>query len=490
MEKGYLIVDIGTGNARVAIVSTAGKIISIQTTDVPYQKDSRYPDAVSFDPEKVVLDIQHLIEKTVSESPNIKIEAVLSTSQREGIVLIDEHGNALTGLPNIDNRGKEWESEITNFKAIYEKTGRWPTTVFSALKLRGLKDGQPDLWERIATFTSISDWIGYKFTDQLGYENSQASETLLFDVRNNQWSKELCDLFGVDFNWLPTIRKSGTILGYVSKKASQLFTIKEGIPFIVGGADTQLAVKEAQPEIDDIVLVSGTTTPIVKVVSDYLVDDESRCWVNRHVNEKEYIIETNAGVSGLNYQRLKKVFFPDKTYEEIEKEVLALEDPKTIASFGTFVFDKQLPLEKGGFYMDAPAHHELTAADFVFGIIFDIACSIKYNFDVLLDISPSSTDYVLACGGGFKGTVLPQMLADLLCRRIIIKEGYDQASIMGGVIICNETLGVENKVKESIKTFKPTGNLHYHKLYEKWHHFRSQVNVITSDQGGKKHHVN
>lgn len=490
MEKGYLIIDIGTGNARVAVVTPSGEITSIQTSDVQYDRDRNFPDAVSFDADRMLNEISNLIEKAISESPNIDIQAVLSTSQREGIVLLDEDGTPIIGLPNVDNRGREWEKDITNFQTVYEKAGRWPTTVFSALKLKGVKERQPELWGRIASFISISDWIGYEFTNELAYESSQASETLLFDVKKNDWSPELCGIFGIPSDWLPKIRQSGTILGAVSEAAAERFNVGEGIPFIVGGADTQLAAKKSQSEIDDIVIVSGTTSPIVKVLDQYLVDSEARCWVNRHVNENEFIIETNAGVSGLNYQRLKKVFFPDKSYEEIEDEVMALEDPKTIASFGTLVFDKNLPLEKGGFFMDAPAHHELTAADFVFGIIFDIASAIKYNFDVLLDISPTSKNYVYGCGGGFKGKVLPQMLADLLNKEIIIKEGYSQASIVGGVIICNEALGVENEVRDSLKTFKPSGNLNYLTLYKKWYNYRNQINDLTPDRRREKFNVN
>lgn len=482
MEKGYLIIDIGTGNARVAVVGVDGTLISLQTTDVQYNKDTSFPDAVSFDTKVMLNNIQQLINKVLSESVGVEIKAILSTSQREGIILFDNEGQALIGLPNVDNRGREWEKDITEFDLVYQKTGRWPTTVFSALKLKGVKERQPELWNQINTFTSISDWIGYEFTNKMVYEASQATETLLFDVEKNTWSPELCELFEVKYEWLPEVKQSGSILGIVGREGSKKFNVKEGIPFIIGGADTQLAVKNAQPELDDIVIVSGTTTPIVKVVSDYLVDEEARCWVNRHVNKDEFIIETNAGVSGLNYQRLKKVFFPDKSYEQIEDEVLALEDPKTIASFGTLVFDKNLPLLKGGFYMDAPVHHELTSADFVFGILFDIASSIRYNFDVLIDISPSSKDYVYGCGGGFKGKVLPQLLADLLNKKVIVKEGFSQASMLGGVIICNDALGEPNKEKEIVKVFNPSGDARYQELYKKWYQYRNDINELNVKQ--------
>lgn len=482
MREGYLIIDIGTGNCRVGLATIDGKVHSIYTSDVKYQKDEMFPDAVSFNPQQIFDDIKRLILEVRKASPDIEIKAILSTSQREGIVIFNDNGQALIGLPNVDNRGREWEQQFTHVPNIYQKTGRWPTTVFSALKLVGLRQRQPEIWEKISAFTSISDWIGYELTHELAYEASQASETLLYDVEKNKWSNELCDLFGINMNWLPRVRKSGTILGLIKDEFKYFLNLSENIPFIIGGADTQLAVKGVQPEVDDIVLVSGTTTPIIKIVNDYLIDINARCWVSRNVNENEYIMETNAGVSGLNYQRLKKVFFPNKSYEEIEDEILALKNPKTIASFGTLVFDKNLPLTRGGFYMDAPAHHELTAADFVFGIIFDIASSIKYNFDVLDEVSPISKEYVFGCGGGFKGKVLPQMISDLINKKVIVKEGYSQASVLGGVIICNDTLGEFNEVKDPVKIFEPKGSNNLLNLYEKWLGYRNEINHIYTPE--------
>ncbi|MFM1653558.1 FGGY-family carbohydrate kinase [Brevibacillus sp. B_LB10_24] len=476
MKKGYLIVDISTGNASVGIASITGEVLALESSVIQYHKDADFPDSHFFQSQPMWENIIQLAKEVQKKAPDVEILAVSSTSQRQGIVLLDRDGNSLIGFPNIDNRGLEWESDIKDFDKVYGLTGRWISTLFSALKLRGVKEKQPYIWEKISAFTSISDWIGYECTGKLVYEPSQASETSLFDVGQGKWSKELCELFGIEYAWLPEIRESGSILGKIKPELAKELNLSPETLFIVGGADTQLAVKGTQPELGDIVIVSGTTTPITKVVDRYTVDSMARCWGNRYVNPGEFVIETNAGVSGLNYQRLKSVFFPDKDYAEIEDEVLQLKHPTCVASFGTLVFDKNLPLSKGGFLLDAPAHQDVTAADFVFAIIFDIACSIKHNFDVLLDISPSGKDYILGCGGGFQGKVLPQLLADLLQKEIRIKQEYKQASIAGGVIICNEALQIESPCKSVLQTFTPSHNEHLHSLYQKWAAFRSQIN--------------
>lgn len=482
MTKGYLIIDIGTGNTRVGIAAITGEIIAVENIDTTYDKDTDFPDSISFNPIKLRDNIFQLVQELMKKYHDIDILAVSSTSQRQGIILLDKIGEPILGLPNIDMRGLEWEKDIQDVKKVYALTGRWTNSLFSAQKLRGTQYRQPHIWEQISTFTSISDWIGYELTGQLVYEPSQASETSLFDIEEGNWSQELCDIFGIDISLLPEIKQSGSILGKIKPILAEELNLPAEAVFIVGGADTQLAVKGTQPELDDIVIVSGTTSPITKVVDTYSVDPLSRCWMNRYVDPDQFLIETNAGVSGLNYQRLKNVFFPGKTYTEIEEEVLKLENPTCVASFGTFVFDKNLPLSKGGFMLDAPAHQDLTAADFMFSILFDIASSIKHNFDVLLDISDNGKSYVLGCGGGFQGRVLPQLLADLLRKEIYIKDGFEQASMSGAVIICNDALNLENHSKETIKIYKPRNNGQLDMLYEKWSDYRNKINNITESE--------
>jgi autoinducer 2 (AI-2) kinase len=88
---------------------------------------------------------------------------------------------------------------------------------------------------------------------------------------------------------------------------------------VVGGSDTQLAIMSMQPSVDDIVIVSGTTTPIIKIADNYVTDDLERTWTSRHTDETSFLLEANAGVTGLNYQRLKEIFYPNEPYESLNR---------------------------------------------------------------------------------------------------------------------------------------------------------------------------
>src|SRR5690242_10436893 len=127
-QEAYLIIDIGTGNVRVAVVDTAGKILNIQRDNVQYERDDKYPDALYFDPDVLWEQIIRLTGNALQQSPAVKVRAITAGSQREGIVLLDKDGKSLIGLPNHDHRGREWECAVADKQRVYALTGRYPTS--------------------------------------------------------------------------------------------------------------------------------------------------------------------------------------------------------------------------------------------------------------------------------------------------------------------------------------------------------------------------
>jgi autoinducer 2 (AI-2) kinase len=472
-ENGYLIIDIGTGNVRVAITNQSGKVLHLERDNVRYVKDELYPDSVYFKPDELWGQIITMAQKAIQVLPNVNLEAITASSQREGIVLIDPNGKSLIGLSNHDHRGREWEDMVEDKHYVYSLTGRYPTSLFSALKVIGIKNRRSEIYNRFSKMLSISDWAQYQLCGVESYEHSQASETLLYDVAKKRWSRDLCEIFGIEENVLPPLHNAGTILGKVLPEFVEKLNLDPDTVVVVGGADTQLAIKSTQPSVDDIVIVSGTTTPIAKIVSEYITDGQERTWTNRHIDADNFILEANAGVTGLNYQRLKEIFYPNESYDVIEKELDESAKSQCVASLGSLVAEEKSPITKGGFIFSTPVSHELTRASFVRATLWDIACSIKENLEILCAVSGSSPDFVWACGGGFQSKLLRQFIANLTGKRVLIREGYQQSSVVGAALVCNEALGIKTEQETAIEEVLPQPDKNEKALYKEWKEVRN-----------------
>lgn len=467
-QDAYIIADIGTGNVRVAIATPGGQVLGVAREDIRYEKDPLYPDALHFDPNALWQQILGLARQALASAPQANIRAITATSQREGIVLLDAQGNSLAGLPNIDHRGREWESLLADKSRVYQLSGRYPTSLFSAFKLVGIRERKPEIWARTATFLSISDWVEFKCSGIAKYEHSQASETLLFDVQQMQWSEALCAAFGLPASLLPPLRASASVLGPVLPELARELNIPATAIVIAGGGDTQLAIKSTRPAVDDMVIVSGTTTPIVKLTGSYTLDTDERTWTSRDIVPERFVFEANAGVTGLNYQRLKEIFYPNEGYDVIEKELADNRHTFCMASLGSLLADEEVSLTRGGFIFPAPVSHLLTRGSFVWATMVDIACSIVKNYKILAEVAGHQPDYIWGCGGGLQSLTLRQLIANLTGKKVQMRVGFQQSSAVGGALICNEALGINGQMDTTIETVYPQDAAHYAAIYAEW----------------------
>lgn len=145
----------------------------------------------------------------------------------------------------------------------------------------------------------------------------------------------------------------------------------------------------------------------------------------------------------MNYQRLKEVFYPNEDYEVIENELASNAHRHCVASLGSLVASEHTPVLTGGFVFPVPVSHELSRSSFVWATLMDIAFSIAGNYEVLKEVSGHDKDYVWACGGGLQSKTLRQLIANILGKKVQVRRGFEQASAIGGALICNQALGLE-----------------------------------------------
>ncbi|GAA4436280.1 FGGY-family carbohydrate kinase [Ravibacter arvi] len=481
-ENVYLVIDVGTGNVRVALVTPAGKVVAIAADVVRYHRDTRYTDALYFEPEALWAQILELCRRVMAGIDGARVAAITSSSQREGVVLLDASGREVAGMPNIDHRGRDFEDILADKDRVYRLTGRYPTSLFSAFKVLGIARREPERAAQISVMVSISEWVLFRLSGKTCYEHAQASETLLYDVENRRWSEELCADFAIDPAILPPLAYAGDVLGDVLPEWAGRFGISPGTKVVVGGADTQLAILSTLPSTDDVVIVSGTTTPVVKIVDQYITDDRQRTWTNSHALKQLFILETNAGVTGLNLQRFKAIFYPNEPYEQMEREILAAIDkgPQCWAALGSLIADEKRPLIRGGFVLPTPLHHELTRGDFAFALLWDLACSIYENYRNLCDVVPHREPYLWACGGGMQSTLLLRFLAGLTGKEIRVRTHFTQSTVAGGAVICNSVLQLAEEMDASFEATLPDGEWDTTGWYNRWKKNREALKLHQS----------
>jgi len=206
-----LAIDQGTTGTTTILYNQKGQLI-----DKAYRQFTQIypkPGWVEHDPNEIWQTVLDTVEELTSRNQG-KIIAVGITNQRETTILWD----GLTGEPvhnaivwqcrrTADACNKLQEKHSALFK---QKTGLPIDAYFSGTKIKWLLDHVPDLDLDNLKFGTIDSWLIWKLTGGAVHatDYSNASRTLLFNIVDRQWDKELCDIMGVPLSILPSVRKS------------------------------------------------------------------------------------------------------------------------------------------------------------------------------------------------------------------------------------------------------------------------------------------
>ncbi|MDP1806752.1 MAG: FGGY family carbohydrate kinase, partial [Acidimicrobiales bacterium] len=212
-----IAIDAGTTGVRALAIDEAGR-----PAGWSYRELTQYypqPGWVEHDPE----EIWAAVETTLAELHSTLKEPVAAigiTNQRETVVAWDRR----SGEPLHD--AIVWQDRRTaarcrrmeddgHLPLVRSATGLVLDPYFSATKMAWLlSEGGVAAGPRLALGT-VDSWILWKLTagEVFATDPSNASRTMLYDIRHGAWSRELCDLFGVPPASLPEVRRTSGRFG-------------------------------------------------------------------------------------------------------------------------------------------------------------------------------------------------------------------------------------------------------------------------------------
>jgi len=184
------------------------------------------PGWVEHDPEEIWSSVQEAAGAALkgAGAQTTDVAAVGITNQRETLVLWDP--KTLKPLhPAIVWQDRRTAAACDRLREagheprVRELTGLVLDPYFTATKLAWAQDHVPGV--RAASAGTVDSWLiarlsgGAHVTDA-----SNASRTLLFDIRRGTWSEELAGVFGVDLKVLPEVRPSS---GELARTRPELF---------------------------------------------------------------------------------------------------------------------------------------------------------------------------------------------------------------------------------------------------------------------------
>ena len=247
MEKFILAIDQGTTGTRAILYDVNGKTVASA-----YREFRQYfpkPGWVEHDAQEIWRSCETVIRETVRKSKiaPADILAIGITNQRETTVMWDRKTSKPVHHAIVwqCRRTSEICRDLKKYgPMVHKKTGLVLDPYFSGTKIhwllahvRGLKEKATR--GRIA-FGTIDSWLIWKLTGGRSHvtDLTNASRTLLLNIKTKKWDPELLKIFGVSAKILPSLQPSGSIFGTTRGVAG----LPDGIPIAGVMGDQQAAL--------------------------------------------------------------------------------------------------------------------------------------------------------------------------------------------------------------------------------------------------------
>ncbi|GMA54799.1 glycerol kinase [Alicyclobacillus contaminans] len=402
--------------------------------------------------------------------PN-EVASVGITSQRETTVIWDKN----TGLPIYN--AVVWQSRQSSDIAeqlvndgykdfFHKKTGLIIDPYFSATKVRWILDRVEGAQERAENgellFGTIDSWLVWKLTSGKVHvtDYSNASRTMLYNIFDLQWDKEILDLLNIPESMLPEVKSNSEIYGYTE---TYHFYGSE-VP-IAGMAGDQQAALFGQMAFEPGMVKNtyGTGSFIVMNIGEepQLSDNDLLTTIGYGINGKiYYALEGSIFVSGSAIQWLRDAMHMVETAPESE-------EVSNRASDDDYVYVVPAFTGLGAPYWDSNARGAvfgLTRAtsreDFVKATLQSIAYQSKDVIDTMNKDTDTDIQLLRVDGGAANNDTLMQFQSDIL--NIEVERAANlETTALGAAYLAGlavgfwEDMDALKELKEEGKTFEP-----------------------------------
>ena len=489
-----MAIDAGTGSCRAVLFDRQGNQVSAAQEEWSHQSLPGYPGSQVFDTrsnwELISKCIRGAIAGASADPSDVK--GVSATSMREGMVLYDDSGKELWACPNVDSRAtKEAATLIRSGAArkIFREGGDW-VSIIAPPRFLWIRKHQPEVFRKIGRMGMLSDWIIYRLSGRFVTDPSVGSSSGMFDLRKRDWSRRTADLCGLRPEILPEVKEPGSAVGEVTKRAAAQTGLRAGTPVVLGGADTQLGlVGMGASERDEVAVEGGSFWQTTIALDRPIIDQKMRLRSLCHAFPGKWMMEGIGFYSGLTLRWFRDGFCQSEKNEATRRGVdpyVLMEELSgsvppgsngVIGIFGNVMNSKRWVHASPSlmqFRIGDPANSGKKEA--IRAIQESAAYVVQGHIRIIESITGKKVGAIMFAGGGSKGKVWPQIVADVL--GVEVKIPVIKESTSHGCAICAGTgigwysdlrLGSQ-ALSRTEQTLSPSPADHraYQELYEKW----------------------
>ncbi|MCI6844244.1 MAG: xylulokinase, partial [Coriobacteriaceae bacterium] len=241
----FIGVDVGTSSIKATLADEWGSVVISAVRS--YSCSHPHSGWSEQDPQDWCDAAIFAVRELVS-LPEVDPSAVKGLSfggQMHGLVVLDATDEIIRPaiLWNDGRSTKEcaYLNEVIGREKITQWCGNIAFPGFTAPKLLWMREHEPEFFSRIAKVMLPKDYLAYRFTGAFCTDVSDASGTLLFDVRHRIWSRPMIELVGLQDGQLPDVCESWEVIGTLLPEVAKRMGLSPSVCVAAGAGDNAAA---------------------------------------------------------------------------------------------------------------------------------------------------------------------------------------------------------------------------------------------------------
>ncbi len=450
MSGKYIIShDVGTGGSKAVLVEANGQIrgsafegyeVAYPRSDWAEQRPDDWWHAVTVSTRRLLAE---------SDVRPVQIACMTFSTQMLGVVPVDAAGRPLRpGIIWLDARAGKQASQVMRKilgpKVFAMIVGAEASGKDVLPKLLWLKENEPELFGRTDKFLDVNGYLLHRTTGNMVSDWSAASATGLFDAKKKRWSDFLICFFGLPREKFPELRRSIDEAGRLTSQSAHEFGLLEGTPVICGAGDVLTAAVGSGAVGDGEGHIYLGTSGWVGVVMEKAYTGKSGIASIQSADPSKCFLLGETETAGACLEWMADQFYRQEQQDPTVKNVFRLMDEaveqvqpgSNYLIFTPWMYGERAPVADiyvRSSFVNLSADHQ---REHMLRAVYEgVGYNLRWMLELMGDKFGYSQDTMRVIGGGARGDIWLQIIADITGKRLERVADPQEAGAVGAALV-------------------------------------------------------
>lgn len=450
----YIGIDLGTSAVKLLLMDETGHIQKIVSKEYPIYFPK--PGWSEQRPEDWYEQTMAGLKELTAECDKSQVAGISFGGQMHGLVILDEADQVIRPAL-LWNDGRTFEecdylNNVIGKEKLSEYTANISFTGFTAPKILWVKNKEPENFARIKKIMLPKDYLAYKLSGVHCTDLSDASGMLLLNVKNRCWSKEMCEICGIQVEMLPRLYESYETVGTLLPQLAEELGLSAQVKIAAGAGDNAAAAVGTGTVGDGMCNISlGTSGTVFISSKNFGVDKYNALHAFAHADGYYHLMGCMLSAASCNKWWMDEIIGTED-YAEEQKAITKLGENHVY--FLPYLMGERSPHNNPnargtfiGMTMDT------TRADMTQAVLEGVAFALRDSFEVAKSLG-IQIERTKICGGGAKSPLWKKIVANILNIKVDMIESEEGPALGGAMlaaVACGEFASVEDAAAKLVK---------------------------------------